>query len=744
MSSNYIDLPEEGGSSSGVSSLNSLTGALSLVAGSGITITPSGANITIAAPGGSGTVTSVSITSANGFAGTVLNPTTMPALTLTTTITGILKGNGTAISAATAGTDYVVPSGSITGTATNITAASNSTLTTLSSLSLPTSQLTGMLSPVNGGSPPTTHCLYVDIGRTDTYTADGSMARPFKTIQASINQIITNADNVTEPYVVIINPGSYSESLTFNNSLLYNLNFEALGATPTGEGGAVSLTGSPAISSTSNNTQLASLVFSGIQLGGGVTLTGDINNTNFGSTQILFNGCDFETSTGNVTFTNVNNINVYGGQFNGSGTITFNNIAFGYVEGAEGFHGGTLTLTQNNSGNQPSQSSGNYVLFSGTKCYAITSIDVGSELDAIQTYFGSTSVITNNGTLHSFSSSFNGTLTLNSGSSTRFRGDVLLNAPTVNAGATVTRQGILETSNVVTSALQLTTSPANGDFLKSDVVGNAAWQAGASLTETGSSVLTITGGSAALLAATTLQVKQASSSQNGYLSSTDWTTFNNKGSGSVTSVTFTGDGTVLSSTPSSAVTTSGTVTAALASQSINTVLAGPASGSSAAPTFRSLVTADFPVYQQNTTIRNAVTDGMTFSPSTNYTVTAYWSKVGPFMHLQGQAVLSGTGTASNVLIGIGSMTGGYLGASNPVIATAVMPGSTNTANATATYFDGASVGFNIAGAWNIMSNIYAGSNSFGFVSGGTRIMGSTWASGSSLNWNVWIPIVGWY
>lgn len=66
------------------------------------------------------------------------------------------------------------------------------------------------------------------------------------------------------------------------------------------------------------------------------------------------------------------------------------------------------------------------------------------------------------------------------------------------------------------------------------------------------------------------------------------------GSGTVTSVTFTGDGTVLSSTPSSAVTTSGTVTAALANQSANVVLAGSTAGGSAAPTFRSLVANDIP------------------------------------------------------------------------------------------------------------------------------------------------------
>lgn len=55
---------------------------------------------------GTGTVTTVSVVTANGFAGTVANATTTPAITLSTTITGILKGDGTAISQATAGTDY--------------------------------------------------------------------------------------------------------------------------------------------------------------------------------------------------------------------------------------------------------------------------------------------------------------------------------------------------------------------------------------------------------------------------------------------------------------------------------------------------------------------------------------------------------------------------------------------------------------------------------------------------------------
>ena len=59
--------------------------------------------------GGSGTVTTVSVASANGLSGTVANATTTPAITLGTSITGVLKGNGTAISSATANTDYLTP-----------------------------------------------------------------------------------------------------------------------------------------------------------------------------------------------------------------------------------------------------------------------------------------------------------------------------------------------------------------------------------------------------------------------------------------------------------------------------------------------------------------------------------------------------------------------------------------------------------------------------------------------------------
>jgi hypothetical protein len=60
-----------------------------------------------------GSVTNVSVVSANGFAGTVASSSSTPAITLTTTITGLLKGSSSALVAAVLGTDYLGPSSRI-------------------------------------------------------------------------------------------------------------------------------------------------------------------------------------------------------------------------------------------------------------------------------------------------------------------------------------------------------------------------------------------------------------------------------------------------------------------------------------------------------------------------------------------------------------------------------------------------------------------------------------------------------
>lgn len=66
------------------------TGTVQLLASSGTT---------------AGAITSITVAAANGLTGSSSGGTT-PTLTLGTTVTGLLKGNGAAISAAVSGTDY--------------------------------------------------------------------------------------------------------------------------------------------------------------------------------------------------------------------------------------------------------------------------------------------------------------------------------------------------------------------------------------------------------------------------------------------------------------------------------------------------------------------------------------------------------------------------------------------------------------------------------------------------------------
>lgn len=68
------------------------------------------------AGGGSGTVTSVSVVSANGFSGSVADPTTTPAITIETTVTGILQGDGTAVSAIVVGSGLDFTGGTLSAT----------------------------------------------------------------------------------------------------------------------------------------------------------------------------------------------------------------------------------------------------------------------------------------------------------------------------------------------------------------------------------------------------------------------------------------------------------------------------------------------------------------------------------------------------------------------------------------------------------------------------------------------------
>jgi hypothetical protein len=112
-----------------------------------------------------GTVTAVSVVSANGLAGTSSGGAT-PALTLSTSITGVLKGNGTAISAAVAGTDYVTPTGTETLTNKTVSVDDN----TVSGVAASSFVLSNGSGNIDGSAAQKAIPAGVVVGTTDTQT----------------------------------------------------------------------------------------------------------------------------------------------------------------------------------------------------------------------------------------------------------------------------------------------------------------------------------------------------------------------------------------------------------------------------------------------------------------------------------------------------------------------------------------------------------------------------------------------
>jgi hypothetical protein len=205
-------------------------GCLGLTAGNAVVA--SGA----ACGSGSGTVTAVSVASANGFAGSSSGGAT-PALTLTTSITGILSGNGTAISAATTtGTGSVVLATSPSLTTPALGTPSSATLTNATGLPI-SSGVSGLGTGVATAA-------------ANAVNASGGFVTSAQTYLAAIAYSWDSGTTVANATVPLANP-QYASGGTITSVTYYT----AAGSfTADVEIGGTGVTGCSALSVTSTTT----------------------------------------------------------------------------------------------------------------------------------------------------------------------------------------------------------------------------------------------------------------------------------------------------------------------------------------------------------------------------------------------------------------------------------------------------------------------------------------------------------
>lgn len=183
--------------------------------------------------GSPGTVTTVSVVTANGLAGSVANPTTTPAITLSTTISGVLKGNGTAISAAVAGTDYVIPSGSITGSSGSFTGSLSGDVTGTQSATV--------VATVGTSSAANIHTAELAANAATASNTPNTIVKRNGSGNAAVSDPVAGSDIATKSYVdnIVANDGIAKAAVTYATTTVlptnvYNNGASGVGATLTG------------------------------------------------------------------------------------------------------------------------------------------------------------------------------------------------------------------------------------------------------------------------------------------------------------------------------------------------------------------------------------------------------------------------------------------------------------------------------------------------------------------------------
>ena len=298
-----------------------------------------------------------------------------------------------------------------------------------------------------------------------------------------------------------------------------------------------------------------------------------------------------------------------------------------------------------------------------------------------------------------------------------------------NSTATPTAGGVAYGTG---SAYGFTSAGTSGQVLVSQGAAAPVWQtvaAGGVTSVTGTAPISSSGG-----ATPAISISQASASTNGYLSSTDWSTFNNKGSGTVTSVS-------IASANGFAGTSSGGATPTL---TLTTSI-----GSSIVPV----------LLKANGTAISAAVSGTDYAPSTSGSSILAGNSAGGFNNVtmgtglalvgttlrtntSGSSILYGNGSGgfSNVTIGSGlTFSGGTLSASggsgtvttsgSPTINYLTKFTSSSAISNSQLFDDGTNVGIGTAvpsEKLEVVGNI----KSSGIISTASRLLASGAGSGS--------------
>jgi hypothetical protein len=285
-----------------------------------------------------------------------------------------------------------------------------------------------------------TKWLFVDNGRTDAYTADGTILKPFKTIGAAVSQIASNADNATVGYAVSIAAGIYPETIALSDTRLVNLAFIGYGVTVSGGTSAV------------NNNNLTDVKFVGIRfLQGTHNWTSTTTGTNFLNGNVYSVGCWFTDCWFNPASPGFTATCAGAFLFEDCAItmqMTFNNVIQVITKDSVMNQGSSYDATTNLSNPIPSGYSSTAIQYRGCSALSTSLIDAGSSL--IAQWSRLRGALTINGSLTSRLCVITGAITVNSGGT--FNEDGIeghTNTLTLNGTGVYTQTGVAGTGSII-------------------------------------------------------------------------------------------------------------------------------------------------------------------------------------------------------------------------------------------------------------------------------------------------------